>query len=245
MYWKKSSAKHGCEELKEVSWLEPGQVLLRKKVKENWTEKHRTVARMDAKETIRCGLVRYQSMSSLPEGGRHRKAQALPLPREWYEVRREIPEPFRIWEQKAGTSKKEWKWRRGIVEHPLSESQWNRGHFSMRKWESEKHKTWGMRAEGFKGHVATDGSLLGNAGMWGACGWAVAQLDCEAIAWDVWLNGGSIRGSAHHQEGGVDSLLVPPRVLWMGYERVRERVSSQELAMQTCGSKFGKNYTSW
>ena len=35
-----------------------------------------------------------------------------------------------------------------------------RGHFSMRKWESENHKSWCMPAEGFKGHVATDGSLL-------------------------------------------------------------------------------------
>ena len=52
---------------------------------------------------------------------------------EWCEVRREIPEAFRKWEQKAKTSKKEWKWQRGIVAHPLSESQWNRGHFSMQK----------------------------------------------------------------------------------------------------------------
>ena len=31
----------------------------------------------------------------------------------------------------------------------------------MKKWESEKHKNWGLPAEGFKDHVATDGSLLG------------------------------------------------------------------------------------
>ena len=65
-----------------------------------------------------------------------------------------------------------------------------------------------MSAEGFKGHVATDGSLLGNAGKWAACGWAVVHLDYEEEmvppAWDVWLNGGRIRGSAHHQEAGVD-----------------------------------------
>ena len=36
----------------------------------------------------------------------------------------------------------------------------------MKKWESEKHKSWSMPAEGFKGHVATDGSLLGNTGKW-------------------------------------------------------------------------------
>ena len=34
-----------------------------------------------------------------------------------------------------------------------------------------------MPAEGFKGHVATDGSLLGKRRKWGACGWAVLQLD--------------------------------------------------------------------
>ena len=33
-----------------------------------------------------------------------------------------------------------------------------------------------MPAEGFKGHVATDGSLLGTSGKWGEC--AVVQLDC-------------------------------------------------------------------
>ena len=43
------------------------------------------------------------------------------------------------WKQKARTSK-EWKWQKGIVTHPPSGSQWNRGHFSMKKWESEKHK---------------------------------------------------------------------------------------------------------
>ena len=28
----------------------------------------------------------------------------------------------------------------------------------MKKWESEKHKSWSIPEEGFKGHVATDGS---------------------------------------------------------------------------------------
>ena len=49
----------------------------------------------------------------------------------------------------------------------------------MQKWESEKHKNWGMTAEGLKGHVATDGSLLGAVGLWGACGWSVVQLDYD------------------------------------------------------------------
>ena len=69
---------------------------------------------------------------------------------------------------KARTPKKEWKWQRGIVTHPLSESQRNRGHFSVKKRESEKERSSGMPAEG---HVATGGSLLGTAGKWKACGW--------------------------------------------------------------------------
>ena len=45
VYWEKLAAKHEDEELKEGAWLDPGLVLLRKKVEECWTEKHRNVAR--------------------------------------------------------------------------------------------------------------------------------------------------------------------------------------------------------
>ena len=45
VYWKKWAAKHEYDELKEGAWLEPRLALLRKKVRENWTEKHRDVAR--------------------------------------------------------------------------------------------------------------------------------------------------------------------------------------------------------
>ena len=36
-----------------------------------------------------------------------------------------------------------------------------------------------MPAEAFKGHVATDGSLLGTAGKWRACGLSVVQPDFD------------------------------------------------------------------
>ena len=42
VYWKKWSARHEYEELKEGVWLEPA--LLRKKTKKEWTEQHRNVA---------------------------------------------------------------------------------------------------------------------------------------------------------------------------------------------------------
>ena len=47
----------------------------------------------------------------------------------------------------------------------------------MRKCESDKLKKTGFSAQGFRDHVATDGSLFGVAGKWGACGWSVVQLD--------------------------------------------------------------------
>ena len=36
-----------------------------------------------------------------------------------------------------------------------------------------------MKVEGFRGLVATDGSLLGKTVKWGACGWAVVKLDYD------------------------------------------------------------------
>ena len=49
----------------------------------------------------------------------------------------------------------------------------------MTKWEPEKHESWSMPVEGFKGPVATNGSLLRKTGKWRACGWAVVQQDYE------------------------------------------------------------------
>ena len=36
-----------------------------------------------------------------------------------------------------------------------------------------------MPAQGFKGHVATDGSMLCTAGKWRARGWSVVQLNYD------------------------------------------------------------------
>ena len=115
-YSKKWAAKHEHEELKEGVYFEPVLAHFRKKAKGDWTEEHRNVAR--------------KLMSSLPVGGRHRIAQALPFiaqngtKSDWESQRLE---------QKARTSKEEWEWQRGIVTHPLSGSQWNRDHFHFEK----------------------------------------------------------------------------------------------------------------
>ena len=213
IFWKKWAVKHEYEQLKEGAWLEPRLALLRKKVKENWTEKHRNEAMKIFLESgwtqkklfdVGWSDVSQCEACQMEEGTEKHKLHHCP---ERYEVRREIPDAIRKLEQKVRTSKKEWKWQRGIVVHPLSESQWNKGHFSMRKCKSQKHKSWGMPAEGFKGHVATDGSLLGAPGKWGARGWAVVQLDSDEEM-------GPLRGMCGSMEADhavQRSFLVPPQ----------------------------------
>ena len=113
VYWKKWAAKHEHEELKEGAWLEPGLALLRKKVRENWTDKHRNVSRkifleggrtqkrlfdIDRSDTIQCQACQKE------EGTEKHRLYHCP---EWYEVRRETPEVSKKLEQKTRTSKKE------------------------------------------------------------------------------------------------------------------------------------------
>ena len=106
----------------------------------------------------------------------------------------------------------------------------------MRKWEFEKNKSWGMPVEGFKGHVATDGSLLGNAGKWKACGWAVVQLDYDEEM--VPLHGmyGSMEAEYEVQRtvkwAELTAFLYFLRKVCMW---TRKNVSSQEPEMETCG----------
>ena len=104
--WKKWVAKHEYEELKEGAWLEPGLALLRKKVKEHWTEKHRNVARKIFLEggwtQKRLFDVGWSDISQcqacqMEEGTEKHRLHHYP---EWYEVRQEIPEVFRKLEQK-------------------------------------------------------------------------------------------------------------------------------------------------
>ena len=129
-YWRKWAAKHEYEELKEGIWLEPALDLWRRKTEDEWTDKHRHVAR---KLVLDGGCVQKRLFdicwSDESEWQAYHKAKGTENHRlyhcpEWYEVRREIPGACRKWEQKAQTSQKEWKWQRRIVAHPL------RGHFS-------------------------------------------------------------------------------------------------------------------
>ena len=86
----------------------------------NWTEKHRNVSRKIFLEggwtQKRLFVIGWSDVSQCQacqkeEGTEKHRLYHCP---EWYEVRREIPEALRKWEEKAKTSK-EWKWQRGLV----------------------------------------------------------------------------------------------------------------------------------
>ena len=112
-----------------------------------------------------------------------------------------------------------------------------------------------MPAEGFKGHVATDGSLLGNAGKWRACGWTVVQLDYDEEMGPLYEMYGSVEAVYEVQRTikrpemtaflcflkkviGPIKVHVDNKGIIMDYEK-EKNVSCQEQEMQIYGSKFG------
>ena len=136
-YRRKWAAKQEYEELKEGIWLEPALALLRRKTKDEWTDEHRHVAR---KLVLEGGWVQkrlfdigwsHESKCEACHKEEGTEKHRLYFCPGWDEVRRQIPETRRKCEQKATTSKKEWKWQRGIVTDPPNESQ--QGHFSLKK----------------------------------------------------------------------------------------------------------------
>ena len=110
-----------------------------RETKEEWTDKHRNEAR---KLILEAGFWKERLFDigwldenkcegcHKEEGSERHRLYHCPS---WNEVRRRIPEAFRKWEQKGRISKKEWKWQRGMATHPLSESQWNMSHFSVKR----------------------------------------------------------------------------------------------------------------
>ena len=112
-------------------------------------------------------------MSSLPDGGRHRETQALPL-----SGMAHSKAGYSGIFQEAGGKRRELRRQNGNSS-TLSVKAKTGGHSSIKKWKFEKHRSWSMQVEGFRDHVATDGSLFGKTGKWGACGWAVVQLDYD------------------------------------------------------------------
>ena len=75
------------------------------------------------------------------------------------------------------------------------------------------HQCWGMKVEGFRGHVATDGSLFGKTGKWRACGWAVVQLDYdeEMEPLDVVFGSNGYEVQPTMKRAEFDGFLMPPQ----------------------------------
>ena len=145
--------------------MNQGLALLRKKEEGDWTEQHRNVARKifleggwTQKQNIRHRLVGHQSVSSLSDGGRHRKAQALPLSGM---ARSEARHSGSL--QEMGAKCENIKDRMEMAKrYSRTPTQWKP--VEQRKFQNEdvgvrKAPKLVVQVEGFKGHVATDGSL--------------------------------------------------------------------------------------
>ena len=72
----------------------------------------------------------------------------------------------------------------------------------VRRWESEKHRSWCMPVDGFRDHVATDGPQLGVSGQWSACDWLVVQLDHDVKM-----------GPVHEMHGTLEADLEVVRTI--------------------------------
>ena len=116
-------------------------------------------------------------------------------------------------------------------------------------------RNWGTPAEGFEGHVATDGSLLGSAGKWGACGCSVVQLDYDEELEPLHGMYCSMEAELEVQQTmkraelaaflcllkKVQSACRQQRNYQRAVERRKENALIRKLAMLTCGSKLGKS----
>ena len=121
VYWKKWAAKHELEALKEGVWMEPQRAMLRRKTNTQaptrdeeigregeWVQKRLyNVGWSDEKKCRGCNK---------EEGTEKHRLYHGPC---WKEVRNQIPEDWGEMGAKAKTSKKDWKWQRGITAHPL------------------------------------------------------------------------------------------------------------------------------
>ena len=77
---------------------------------------------------------------------RHREAQAVPLP---VVKGGQTSAPRRL--GKVGAKSQHFQRRLEVAKRSLI----------VRRWESDKHKSWSFPVGGFRNHVATDGALLG------------------------------------------------------------------------------------
>ena len=141
--------------------------MLRMKTKEEWTEKHRNVTR---KLVLEGGWVQQRlfdigwsdesvklvTKSTIAQNGTNSDVRSQRL-------------------SESGSKKRGPQRRSGSGKKRYCEA------FSQvcKSGSLTSTKSWSMPAEGFKGHVATDGSLPGNAGKWGTCASAVVQLDYD------------------------------------------------------------------
>ena len=211
--------------------------LLSRRTKEEWTDDHRHVARKLGCRSDSSTLVGQMTVSA--KHVTKRKAQNSTGSTIAQNGTKSDVRSQRLSESgsKKREPQREWKWQRGIATHPRIESKW----ISMKKWESDKHRRWGMPA------TAPCWAALESV----ACGWAVVQLDYDEDLGPLHGMCGSMEAELQVQRTIKRAELAAflcilknqgacrqQRIL-TGYGEERENASIRKLAMSlTCGSKF-------
>ena len=117
--------------------------------------------------------------------------------------------------------------------HPLSESQCNRGHFSVRMWKSEKHQELGCANRRFQGPRGNGEHVVGK---W--CSWIMMRR------WGRWLDGGRKQGQRTIERAELTAFLcllrkvcgpIKVHVDNKGIIDGLRKGEKEEPEMQTCG----------
>ena len=166
VYWKKWAAKHEYELLLEGASLEPGLALLREKVRENWTEKHRNAARKlfleggwAQKRLFDVGWSGTSQCQACQTEKHTEKHRVYHCP-EWQGIRRRCQRLSESGSKKRGLQRRSGSGKEVLSRILSMKANGTDAHSSMKKCEAEKHKSWCMPVGGFMGHATTDGSLL-------------------------------------------------------------------------------------
>ena len=78
------------------------------------------------------------------------------------EERHKMPDVVWSCEMKANSSNDDWKWQKRCVSYPNYDNyKWKSGQSWKQKWISDTSREWDRISQGFREHIAVDGSLKG------------------------------------------------------------------------------------
>ena len=182
VFWKEWAAKHEYEEMKEGIWLELDLALLREKMKGDWTEKHRNVARKllaGCRRDFSTFIGRMTVSVKLVTKRKAQKSTGSTIAHNGTRSDGRFQEPTANGSRKRGFQRKSGSGKGELLRTlflnangtgPLQHEK-----VGIREAQELGHTSRGLHGPCHHGRFF----LLGKVGKWRACGWAVVQLDYD------------------------------------------------------------------